>query len=99
MAKAQRLPAKSKIAPSVITFGVCAACDPRIDTQSRDRTVNIVETIADLIASRVKMPNGTSPTTVAISLGKSTLADSTPVTLPSAVSIGSRSYHTTCHRS
>jgi L-fucose isomerase len=42
-----------------MTFGVCAACDPRIDQESRDRTVNIIEIIAEIIATRVKMPDGT----------------------------------------
>ena len=59
MAKAQRLPASKKADPSITTFGVCAACDPRIDKESRDRTANIIETIADLIATHVKMPDGT----------------------------------------
>ena len=58
MAKAQRLPAKRKAAPATMTFGVCAACDPRIDKESRDRTANIIEIIADVIATRVKMPDG-----------------------------------------
>jgi len=59
MAKAQRLPASKKAEPSITTFGICAACDPRIDKESRDRTANIIETIADLIATHVKMPDGT----------------------------------------
>ena len=59
MAKAKRLPASRRIPPSIMTFGVCAACDPRIDRESRDRTANIVETIADVIADKVKMPDGT----------------------------------------
>jgi L-fucose isomerase len=59
MAKAQRLPASRKVAPSIMTFGVCAACDPRIDKESRDRTVNIIEIISEIIATKVKMPDGT----------------------------------------
>jgi len=59
MAKAQRLAASRKATPSITTFGVCAACDPRIDQESRDRTANIIEIIADIIASQVKMPDGT----------------------------------------
>lgn len=39
----------SKISNSV-TFGVCAAGDPRIDGDSRDRTVSIVEKIAGILA-------------------------------------------------
>jgi len=42
-----------------MTFGVCAACDPRIDKESRDRTTNIIEVIAEIMASSVKMPDGT----------------------------------------
>jgi L-fucose isomerase len=41
-----------------ITFGVCAACDPRIDQESRDRTVNIIGIIANELTKRVKMPSG-----------------------------------------
>lgn len=60
MAKAKRLPSSRENTPRVVTFGVCAACDPRIDDASRDRTVNIIETIADVIAGNVKMPDGTA---------------------------------------
>jgi L-fucose isomerase len=59
MANATRLPASKKIGPATVTFGVCAACDPRIDQPSRERTANIVEMIAEAIAGRVKMPDGT----------------------------------------
>ena len=58
MAKAQKLPASRKAVLSTMTFGVCAACDPRIDKESRDRTINIIEIIADIIATNVKMPDG-----------------------------------------
>jgi L-fucose/D-arabinose isomerase len=60
MAKAQKLTAEDRGKSSVVTFGVCAACDPRIDQESRDRTVNIIETIANSLADQVKMPNGQS---------------------------------------
>lgn len=60
MAKAKRLPSSRKDTQRVVTFGVCAAGDPRLDDASRDRTVNIIETIADAIASKVKMPDGTA---------------------------------------
>ncbi len=43
-----------------VTFGVFAACDPRIDQPSRTRTVNIIKTIADIVAETVKMPDGSS---------------------------------------
>ena len=59
MAKAKRLPASKKIKPNIVTFGVCAAGDPRIDQSARERTLNVVENIAEIIASKVKMPDGT----------------------------------------
>ncbi len=59
MSQASQLPATSAVKPSVITFGVCAAGDPRIDQESRQRTVNIIHTIADAIAAHVRMPDGT----------------------------------------
>ena len=43
---------------NTVTFGICAAGDPRIDSESRERTVNIVKRIAGIIADRVKMPDG-----------------------------------------
>jgi len=59
MAKAKKL-AQSRPSPAgPVTFGVCAACDPRIDQASRQRTVNVVETIADAVADAVTMPDGT----------------------------------------
>ena len=58
MAKAKRLPASRRIAPFVMTFGVCAACDPRIDQESRDRTANIVETIADIVKAKLPQCTG-----------------------------------------
>ena len=59
MAKAKKLASSKTVKPSGVTFGVCAACDPRIDTASRQRTVNIIETIAELIATEVRLPDGT----------------------------------------
>jgi len=59
MAKATRLPASRSTTPKTMTFGVFAACDPRIDAASRERTVNIVAIIADIIAKNVQMPEGT----------------------------------------
>ncbi len=44
----------------VVTFGICAACDPRVDKESRERTQNIIGMIADELTSRVKMPTGES---------------------------------------
>ncbi|HUU60544.1 MAG TPA: hypothetical protein VMZ50_13470, partial [Phycisphaerae bacterium] len=59
MAKAKRLAAARKTTAKVVTFGVCATSDPRIDTESRQRCVNIVETVAETVAEKVKMPDGT----------------------------------------
>jgi len=39
-------------------FGVCATSDPRIDKESRQRCVNIVEMVAAAVAGAVKMPDG-----------------------------------------
>lgn len=43
---------------STISIGVCAACDPRIYEDSRQRTINIVEMIADYIQGQLKVPTG-----------------------------------------
>jgi L-fucose isomerase len=59
MANAKKLAAQSKVAPKVITFGVCATSDPRIDDASRQRCQNIVEMVANVVADGVKMPDGT----------------------------------------
>lgn len=58
MVKAKRLSEERKVKPSVVTFGVCATCDPRIDQPSRRRSANIVEMTADVVARDVKMPDG-----------------------------------------
>jgi L-fucose isomerase len=57
-ANAKRLPASRKAQPSVVTFGVCATSDPRIEEESRRRCVNIVEMVAAQVAAKVKMPDG-----------------------------------------
>ncbi|MCD6287598.1 MAG: hypothetical protein J7M12_00645 [Candidatus Hydrogenedentes bacterium] len=59
MKKAKRMPVARQSKQPVVTFGVCAPADPRIDTESRSRTVNIIETVANEIARRVNMPDGT----------------------------------------
>ena len=59
MAKAKRLPAGRAVKSKVVTFGVCATGDPRIDKQSRERAANIVEIVAEIVAANVKMPDGT----------------------------------------
>ncbi len=56
--KPKRLPAARSAKPKTVTFGVCAACDPRIDEASRKRAVNIVEMVAGEIAKSVKEPSG-----------------------------------------
>ena len=59
MAKATRLPEPIQSSTGTVTFGVCAAGDPRIDRASRERSANIVECIAGLIAKNVSLPDGT----------------------------------------
>ena len=59
MAKAIKLSAPEKPEPGRVTFGVCGTGDPRIDEESRRRAANIVGLVADEIARRVKMPDGT----------------------------------------
>ena len=41
---------------SNVTIGVCATCDPRVDEDSRVRTKNIIEMIADHLQGKVKVP-------------------------------------------
>ena len=60
MAKAQKLSSGDQGKSSIVTFGVCAACDPRVDQESRERAVNIIEAIANRLAAQVKMPDGES---------------------------------------
>jgi len=38
-------------------IGVFATCDPRIDEGSRQRSKNIIESAANLISSKIKLPN------------------------------------------
>ena len=59
MAKAKKLPAARKAAAKMVTFGVCTTSDPRIDAASRQRCMNILEMVAQIVAERVKMPDGT----------------------------------------
>jgi len=60
MAKATPLKQLDSVRPKGITFGVCAPADPRVDAPSRERVVNIVRTIADIVADRVRQPDGSS---------------------------------------
>ena len=59
MAKAKKLaddPAAGKT--GTVTFGVFATGDPRIDEASRTRAANVAHLVADLVADRVRMPDG-----------------------------------------
>ena len=58
-----QLPIDVKQGPATVTFGVCAAADPRIDEASRRRASNVVEIIAKIVAREVRMPDG-SPVNV-----------------------------------
>ena len=60
MAKAKRLPASRKAESRIVTFGVCATSDPRVDAASRERCVNIIEMVAEAVAGAVRMPDGTA---------------------------------------
>ncbi len=66
MADAKRLGATTKATSKVPTFGVFATCDPRVDKESRQRAVNIIEMAAQVIANKVRMPDG-SPVDVVYS--------------------------------
>lgn len=57
MEKAKRLPGTATTGKSCsATIGVCAACDPRIDEDSRKRTQIIMGNIADFIHKNIKLP-------------------------------------------
>jgi len=58
VAKAKKLPHEVQTKPEVVTFGVFATGDPRIDEPSRQRASNIVQMVADTLAERVRMPDG-----------------------------------------
>ena len=64
MPKAVKLPLTQRVVPSAPTFGVFATCDPRIDKASRTRATNIAGMVADILADRVRMPDGTAPRVV-----------------------------------
>jgi L-fucose isomerase len=59
MAKAKKLAGTVKSEPHVVTFGVFATGDPRIDKASRTRASHIAGMVADTIAEGVRMPGGT----------------------------------------
>jgi L-fucose isomerase len=59
MNQAIRLSERNQVAVrSNIVIGVCATCDPRIDDEARQRTQNIVEKIAGIVAGRIHVPTG-----------------------------------------
>jgi L-fucose isomerase len=58
MGKAKKLSGNDTHRIHTVTFGVCAAGDPRVDKASRERTVNIVQAIANHVAEKVKTPDG-----------------------------------------
>jgi len=63
MAEAKRLSsqrADEDIRPQEVTIGVCATGDPRIDEESRTRAVNIIKMAADILAERVRTPDGSA---------------------------------------
>ncbi len=64
MATAKRLPDDATAKPRVPAVGVFATGDPRIDQQSRQRAVNIVEMTANILAERLALPDGTAPQVV-----------------------------------
>jgi len=59
MTKAKRLSESVSGSAAGFTFGVCATGDPRIDPADRQRAVNIIEMVADVIAKGVRLPDGT----------------------------------------
>ncbi len=58
MAKAKKIVDNVSAKPTAVTFGVFATGDPRIDQDSRTRAVHIVQSVADLVAGAVRMPDG-----------------------------------------
>jgi len=58
MRKAIKLPFIEETNSTNPVIGVFATCDPRIDSASRRRAVNIVEITADIIAKEIKIPSG-----------------------------------------
>ena len=60
MAKAKKIVDDVSAKPAAVTFGVFATGDPRIDQDSRTRAVHIVQSVADLVAGAVRMPDGSA---------------------------------------
>ncbi len=53
-----RLPDQQEHIAKAPTIGVWATSDPRVDAESRMRCQNIIEMTADILADRVKLPDG-----------------------------------------
>jgi L-fucose isomerase len=65
---AKRLPDQQAAAAHMPCIGVFATSDPRIDEESRTRCVHIVKMAADILADRVKMPDGSAARVVCSSI-------------------------------
>ena len=59
MEKFKKLTELKKYYSDPPTIGVCATCDPRVDKESRERSVNIIKMTADIISDNVIMPDKT----------------------------------------
>jgi L-fucose isomerase len=55
------MPFVNKMQSNLPTLGVFVPCDPRIDENSRKRAFNIGKMTAELLAKRLKMPDGNPP--------------------------------------
>ena len=64
MGKAEKIGRGSANASMAPVVGVFATCDPRINAASRKRSQNIVSMVAEVIADRLRMPDGKSPRVV-----------------------------------
>ncbi|MBS3762809.1 MAG: hypothetical protein KGZ25_05840, partial [Planctomycetes bacterium] len=58
MPEVERLSVPRDTSAEGVTFGVCATSDPRVDEEARERGVNIIEMVAEMVADGVKMPGG-----------------------------------------
>jgi len=66
-ARPTRLPDIADAKPKAPVIGVFAACDPRIDEDSRTRTQNVIEMVSRRISGAVVLPDG-SPAPVVYSV-------------------------------
>jgi L-fucose/D-arabinose isomerase len=57
---ARCLPDVSEVKPKTPVIGVVATSDPRVDEESRQRCRNIAHLVADRIAGKVRLPDGTA---------------------------------------